>query len=1012
MADQVASSFKQKTRLAMSNDLFENKSRHIDTRPLYVRAISLIPCILDVLYFLAALAVLFLPTYSYFIFIVFLFFCIYAVSVQFDYLISAPTFAKGNGWMPEDGRNKKKNDLKAYLLIGYDLLFGRQMWIPIDRETRMSLIAGTTGSGKTVTQNAQLYQTCIQGHLKYGAPMLLFDGKGSIAGLYDFLFYIVRAGRIHDLRILNFLTGGFTQDTKAMLDDDWSSNKFQPFSILNKEESRGLIMSFGRSSEGGNSDFFRDRANTMLAGVFSVLCWRRDELGEPLDAAVIQRFIELRNMFRLASDSTMPMHVLKPLREYLKTLNAVEDAHFSMDVDQGFEINTKAEEQHTYNRSMLSKTINEMVESLGHIFCSTGSDINLRNAISHGQIVIVLLPTIEKEPDAMAELGRMMVGSLRPALAPLLGFKVQGTKLEVCDSLPSNRIIPVRISMDEVLNYYTRGISNFLSLLRSSHVAITLLGQSLKGIYDSGESEGRQSLANLNNKYMFSTQDVYETMEVISKSVGSIVSTQLGELQANNTFGWRNADRLQLSKEELIDARDMAAADPMEGLYIFRGSVTPFKSATFFPDDKRDGTLDYFKLNIFAELLSPSEEDVERVKSLLNASHQIKANNLNKIDETESSNAVIKAFTDTLDSNLNAAKKIGSQYRHLLHIMTYTLVDELLLDQEEAFGSAIDELEQTSKLKHETGNVDVDVRHVITQNINDVIIDEPTDDDYSEFSGLSYQGSVDEDMEQQEEPKAETLSATSNEDNQFVEEVEDDLTPEAIMKRNASSLGLSVESVSEFPLINDDEEESAVGKPQPLNDGRDNVTYSAEVNEEFDFSYDSTSEIDDDYLAYFSEKPESSKPIHTENKEMSLSHLLLSGDELEAHLDNTSLPFGRSIEVVEEDSSDSDNHDELAESSDTSANESNNESSSSGGPQSALAISETINQLFSEGEQVTGLNFQEIKEAYIAPSSYIDKPVLNSLTDDDAKQYIETVHSTITTTENSIADDLLNNMFD
>lgn len=1007
MSEPIASTFKQKTRLAMSNDLFENKSRHIDTRPIYVRIIALIPCVLDVLYFLAALAVLFLPSYSYFIFVLFLLFGIYAVSVQFDYLISAPTFSKGNGWIPEDGRNKKQHKLKAFMLIGYDLLFGRQMWIPIDRETRMSLILGTTGSGKTVTQNAQLYQTCLHGHFKYGAPMLLFDGKGSIAGLYDFLFYIVRAGRIHDLRILNFLTGGITQDLKAMLDDDWSSNKFQPFSVLNKEEARGLIMSFGRSSEGGNSDFFRDRANTMLTGVFSVLCWRRDELGEPLDAAVIQRNIELKTMFRLAADNSMPLDVLKPLREYLKTLNAVEDAHFAMDVDQGFEINAKAEEQHTYNRSMLAKTINEMVESLGHIFCSTGSDINLRNAIAHGQIVIVLLPSIEKEPDAMAELGRMVVGALRPACAPLLGFKIQGSKLEVVDALPSNRIIPVRISFDEVLNYYTRGMSQFLSLLRSSNVAISMLGQSLKGIYDAGESEGRQSLANLNNKFLFSTQDVYETMELISKSVGSVVSTQLGELQANNTFGWRNADRLQLSKEELIDARDMAAADPMEGIYLYRGSVTPFKSATFFPDDKRDGTLDYFKLNIFAELLTPPDDDVERVKSMLNMSNQVKANTLNKIDETESSNAVIKAFTDTLNSNLDAAKNIGSQYRHLLHIMTYTLVDELLLDQEDAFDSAISALENTSELKHRTGNVDVDVRHVITSNNDEVIVSEPTEDDFSEFSEFTAPEQADDTESAQSDESLPLHGHSTNPPEKVIEDTtkdtqEDDLTPEAIMKRNASSLGLSIESVSDFPLINDDENETA----------SDGVTFNAEVNGEFDFGDDERPEIDDDYLAYFSEKQESTPtPSNDEDtEELSLSHLLLSGEALESHLNNQSesLPFGRTLEGSDSEANnanhESDQTDETQESNDSNV-------SDSSGQQSELAISKTVTKLFNDGEQITGLNFEEIKEAYIAPSNYIEKPVLDSLSEDDAKHYVETVHSTITKTESSMADDLLNDMF-
>ncbi len=1008
------SPFKAKTQHIMRNDLLDNKSRHVDTRPYLQRFFTILPRFYHILYYVVATLAFFFTSFTYLLVIAFALFALYAVTTQFDYLISAPTFEKRNGLMAEDGAKKEGNE-RAYLLIGYDLLFGRQMWIDVDRETRMGLIAGTTGSGKTVTQNSMLYQSCLQGHFKYGAPVILFDGKGSVAGLYDFLFYIIRSGRMHDVRILNFLTGGITQDSNAMLDDDFSSNKFNPFSVLNKEESRGLVMSFGRSSEGGNSEFFRDRASTMLMGIFSPLCFKRDKFGERLDATVIQSFTELRNMFRLACDKTMPRDVIQPLREYLKSLNGVHDGYFEMDVDSGFEVNPKAEEQHTYNRSMLTKTINEMTESLGHIFCSAGSDINLRNAIAHGQIVLVLLPTIEKETDAMQELGRMMVGSLRPAFAPLLGFQIQGSRIEVVDSLPSNRIVPVRLYLDEVLNYYTKGISNFLSLMRSSQISMFLIGQSLKGIEDAGVSEGRQSLANLNNKLMFSTQDVYETMEQISKNVGNIVSTTETQLYGSHLFGWQSNQQLQIQESAAIDSRDMASADPMEGLYIYRGVVTPFRSATFFPNDKRDGSLDYFRLNIFAELMKPTQDEVDRIRAIASVAEESRSGTLKAIDEKENNNEIIKSFCTRLNDNLSAARKIGSQYDQTLHILTYTLIDELINDSESEFEKKKEQMQAQSKLKHDNNQTDVDISQVISTDDQKLRLAEPTTDMFSEYADfMANPNHADTDIDAQHRttsPPAHTQTEALEEPMPQREAVEQDNTPDGMLDRAADQLGVSKEAISQFSLVLDEE----------MDDDEEHHDNSAYAEYEQQASDDSAR--DGQSLASLTDDVQ---PVIAE-KDVELKDLLLSGEALTKHLSND-LPFGRVVSqsvsktqennegstetdanddaVTQESDADSVNEGSENETVDATASEETSDSNSSSSFNSPV-----LDDIFGVGERVTGEDFSELKSRVLEPPLYPVKPELTKMSSHEQQRFVSTVQDNLNTTESSLADDILNDMF-
>ncbi|HAS6026394.1 TPA: TraM recognition domain-containing protein [Vibrio vulnificus] len=782
------SSFAEKTRYAMQMGLLENKSRHVDARPILLILKDYIPLTIGWIIIALGFLAFFIPELSNIVFCIGIPIFFYGFKRQLDYFISAP--------MPKDTKKRKareKNKTKgkrkklksseeshsgfrlkfgdALLMIGYDMLFGTQLWIDLDRETRMSLISGTTGSGKTVTLCSQLFQACIQGHLKGGAPIYLVDGKGSVEGLYDFLFYIWRTGRIHDLRLLNFLTGGEKQDVNAMLDEDMTSNKFNPFSDLNADECRGLVLSFGRSSEGGNNEYFRDRASNMLGGLFPVLTYKRDNQGQHLDITVIQQSLGLRELLRLASDTSIPLDVRKPLQDYLKTLNAIEDAHFSMS-SQDVEINTKADEQHTYNKSMVAKTVNEMAGNLGHIFSSVGSDLNTRNVINHGQIAIILLPTIEKDPDSMAELGRMLVGSLRPAFQTAFGFKSQGSKKATVGGLPTQRLVPVRVYLDEVMNYYTKGIASFLSLLRSLKISFTLLGQSLKGLEDAGLSEGRQTVANLNNKYMFSSQDVYETFELLAKSLGKMVVTRLSEMNQNIWGNWVNGDRLQKSEENIVDERDMASADPMEGLYLYRGRPTPFRSATFFPDDDRDGVLDDFYLNQFAELQLPDEADLSRVRSILAFEDECLNDKVEAIDPEQHSNAFISNFVSTLatmhERVCNA--DYGELYFHQ-HLLCYSFIDDMvdadLLEvarkQEKLQEEADKEREhlersQTAQQRARESKQDVVTeenesywKDLISQHISTIGLDENSMD----FSPILDDGSIADDIQ---EPKENTIN--------------------------------------------------------------------------------------------------------------------------------------------------------------------------------------------------------------------------------------------------------------
>jgi hypothetical protein len=92
------------------------------------------------------------------------------------------------------------------VVLGYDV--HRQPWLWPDKVRVMQgIVLGMTGGGKTtllrniITQDLARVVGPSEG--PHRIPMVIFDGKGDLEFFYDLLPHIHRAGRLHQLRVLN-----------------------------------------------------------------------------------------------------------------------------------------------------------------------------------------------------------------------------------------------------------------------------------------------------------------------------------------------------------------------------------------------------------------------------------------------------------------------------------------------------------------------------------------------------------------------------------------------------------------------------------------------------------------------------------------------------------------------------------------------------------------------------------------------------------------------------------------
>ena len=147
------------------------------------------------------------------------------------------------------------------MVLGYDI-HGKPWYWPDRVRVMQGIVLGMTGSGKTtllkniITQDmARVVGTPKDPHR---LPMVIFDGKGDLEFFYDLLPHVHRAGRLHQLRVLN----------PARPD---ISVRYNPFYCSDEDYMAVVNMVFG--SFNLHDEFFAKHQLNYLADIVRVLVY-------------------------------------------------------------------------------------------------------------------------------------------------------------------------------------------------------------------------------------------------------------------------------------------------------------------------------------------------------------------------------------------------------------------------------------------------------------------------------------------------------------------------------------------------------------------------------------------------------------------------------------------------------------------------------------------------------------------------------------------------------------------
>nr|WP_317187895.1 hypothetical protein [Acinetobacter gerneri] len=151
---------------------------------------------------------------------------------------------------------------------------------------------------------------------------------------------------------------------------------------------------------------------------------------------------------------------------------------------------TKTREQHGYITMQLTKAINDLTFNYGHIFgVEHGGDIDIFDVVLNRRILTVPLPALERSPDSLKMLGKLIIGSIKQMMAGSLGNKMEGLRRAIIDARPTNASTSFKLFLDEWGYIVIVGASVLPAQARSLNFSITFGAQTFEDIERGSKEE-------------------------------------------------------------------------------------------------------------------------------------------------------------------------------------------------------------------------------------------------------------------------------------------------------------------------------------------------------------------------------------------------------------------------------------------------------------------------------------------------------------------------------------------
>lgn len=527
-----------------------------------------------------------------------------------------------------DGSTNRKGD--GLIFLGNDVKT-RLPAVVSDNDARThALFFGTTGSGKT-----ELLLAYIVNSLIYDGGGSYTDGKGDVKLWGKFIDICRLLGREDDLLLISFITSGHEFYDRQ---ENRISNTMNMYSSGSSGMCTEASISLMDSSKGGD-DMWKGRAIAFLGGLIKPMVFLRDKGEVLLSADAIREYFELPILERFVWDEEDTWKggskreqgyfskrygkvwdkVIGPLRAFMVTIPGYDKGKLGNQEQ-------KTLEQHGYITMQLARLFGDIADNYGHIMQTPLGEVEMYDVVINDRILVTLLPALERSPESLGMLGKIIVGGIKQMAAGCLGNKVTGLRREIIDARPTNSPVPFPTIFDEYGYYAVLGFAAMPAQARSLGFAVIFAAQDFASLKKSSPEEADQTWENTNLRGIGritsgGDAETYKRMAALGGNVRVAVLSGYERVFGMFRTRIRASENISIEERPRVNSDDLHSQANGE-FHLFlgkmeneatKGRVQVVRVNAFYTDVKPFGKDDRIQqssreldLNYFAPILPPA----------------------------------------------------------------------------------------------------------------------------------------------------------------------------------------------------------------------------------------------------------------------------------------------------------------------------------------------------------------------------------------------------------------------
>ena len=412
------------------------------------------------------------------------------------------------------------------VVLGYDV-HGKPWYWPDRVRVMQGIVLGMTGSGKTTLLKSIITQDLVRvvgrSNDPHRLPMVIFDGKGDLEVFYDLLPHVHRAGRLHQLRVLN--------PSRPDI-----SVRYNPFSCSDEDYMSVVNMVFGSFNLHG--EFFAKHQLNYLADIVRVLVHTGqkfnfyDVLVMAIDEQVLREQVE-KARHRLEHDPSIPVQ---------RRLN--------------FEMSVKNLYQSFGDRERVPKIqglVNECMTFLDdELSVITGpyEDLLSLDEVIEQELILFVTLNVNKNTEPVRALGKMLLQNLQL----VVGKRYESEEQRRRTNRPMFSVV-----LDEFAPFGYRNFAQILQTARGTNTAFLFSMQSLPQLMQVGRGFKEDVTSAPNTTMTLRTRDEETARYFLRASAEHTVTRRSVSMHRQRLFGYEKyeaTDRATDSEDRETRALD------------------------------------------------------------------------------------------------------------------------------------------------------------------------------------------------------------------------------------------------------------------------------------------------------------------------------------------------------------------------------------------------------------------------------------------------------------------------